>query len=460
MISIDEAVTLLARWAAQLDDVSSDNEANAVMPGIVRAHLAAQVGGGALSEHQRLLRAWGVAGGPVAVSGAELGGSIEQATWLNAVAAVSQERDEGNRHARGHAAAQVLPAVLAVAEAFGACGSDLRAALLVGYETAVRVGAATDFAPGTHTHGAFGAMGVAAGCARLLNLDAATTALAIDLARHLAAATSWEVAVAGSPVRDQWMGAAGLGGLAALRLARTGDGGPRMTDDSLSGVLGRIDPERLVADLGRRYLATEGYLKEFSSCQYTHSAAQAAVALRSELAARGLTPDDIVSIRAVVTGPAVDLTATEWASRHAAWFSVPFAVAAAIRYGDVGFERSASKEREALAPWASRVRVVAAEAPSDGSRPARLSAQLADGSVIVREVPHARGDRVLSPMTPAQEDAALACTLAPATRRFGVTLQDLTSAAAALWEGKTVASVMAAITASTHLTPSTQGVSS
>ncbi len=459
MTCIAEAIDLLARWAVGLHDMTADDPASAAMPSILRAHLAAQVGGGALPGHQRLLRAWGVSGGPATVSGSVHGGNVEQATWLNAVAAVSQERDEGNQHAQGHAAAQVFPAVLGLAETVGMGGSDLRAALTVGYETAVRLGSATDFAPGTHTHGALGAVGSAGGCARLLGLDVSTTAQAIDLARHLAVATSWDAVVAGSPVRNQWVGAAGLGGLAAGRLASTGNGGPRTSDPELSGVLGRIDPDRLVAGLGRRYLATEGYFKTFSSCQYTHSAAQAAAMLRSDLDDRGLGPADVISLVAEVTGPAIGLTSTRWENNHAAWFSVPFAVSAAIHYGDVDLIRSGAQQRAALPPWASWVRVVAAEAPADGSRPARLTAMLADGTTLVRGVSHALGDRVLNPMTPAEEDAALARTLAPAASDPDAALMTLTSVATALWEGQVVTGAMEALREHRLLSPTMKGTS-
>ena len=64
--------------------------------------------------------------------------------------------------------------------------------------------------------------GAAAGCARLLGLDAAAVAAAIDTGAGMPVAAHFSSALDGNAVRNAWMGASNLSGLAAARLAAGG----------------------------------------------------------------------------------------------------------------------------------------------------------------------------------------------------------------------------------------------
>ena len=87
----------------------------------------------------------------------------DAAAWLNGVALVSLELDEGHKYAKGHPAAHGFPAVLALAAELDSTGADTAAALLAAYEVAARFGRATTLRAGAHPHGSWGVPGAAAG---------------------------------------------------------------------------------------------------------------------------------------------------------------------------------------------------------------------------------------------------------------------------------------------------------
>ena len=83
---------------------------------------------------------------------------------------------DGHVLTKGHAGAAVLPGLLAFADAAERPipGGDFLAALVVGYEVAIRAGIATHrSSPDYHTSGSWNALGVVAASTRLLGLDGA-----------------------------------------------------------------------------------------------------------------------------------------------------------------------------------------------------------------------------------------------------------------------------------------------
>ena len=244
------------------------------------------------------------------------------------------ELDEGNKYARGHPASHIFPAALAVAQERNASGAELAAALVVGYEVASRFGRATRLKPGVHPHGNWGVAGAAAAVSRLMGLDPASTAAALDTAGGLALATPFESALVGNAVRNAWVGAANVSGLVAARMAAAGiasvDGTPAST---LGGILGVLDPEEL-RDRSRqpRFDLENGYFKRHASCSYTHPPADAVLNILAENP--DLRPEQVSSVRVETHGIAAPLKRTECRTRLAAMFSIPYVVAAAMVEGN------------------------------------------------------------------------------------------------------------------------------
>jgi 2-methylcitrate dehydratase PrpD len=98
-------------------------------------------------------------------------------------------RTQEDAHPAGHVRVVIVPAALAVAEQANASANDLLAAIVVGYEVALRIG--RDHVADASTRGLrstplYGVFGAAAATARLLRLDAPTSMHALALAANAA----------------------------------------------------------------------------------------------------------------------------------------------------------------------------------------------------------------------------------------------------------------------------------
>lgn len=395
--AVARAVDDLAGWAAALrwDDVPAQVRERLTL--VLLDTLAVTALGAALPEQQALVRAWDPPAGDAPLVGAGRTSTPDAAAYLNAMALVSLELDEGNKYAKGHPAAHGFPAVLALAADRDTDGPTTAAALLVAYEVAARFGRATRLRAGGHPHGNWGVAGAAAGCARLLGLDAGSIAAAIDAGSALPVAGHFAAALDGNPVRNAWMGAGNVSGLVAARMAAAGlarNTGSAAT--SLGDLLGSFDARALTAELGGRWDITLGYFKRHASCSYTHPAADAVLALREEL-----DGTDVEQVIVETHSLGTDLNRTRWDSRLGAMFSTPFVVAAALLRGTVGPDESGRHGHDPeLVALAGRVQVRCAadlDARLPAERACRVTVTTVDGVRRVREVPNPVGDADFHP---------------------------------------------------------------
>jgi 2-methylcitrate dehydratase PrpD len=340
--------------------------------------------------------------GPARLLGAGRYAPVEPATLLTGIAACVLELDEGNKHARGHPAAHVLPVALAVGAAVDASGEAVLTAFLAGHEVAARFGRATRLNPGVHPHGHYGATGAAAAAARLLGLDAGGIAAAIDAATGLVLAPPFESALAGSFVRNTWLGFAGTHGLLAAQLAAAGlatvDG---TAAASLGGILGSLDPVPLTEELGERYDITLGYLKRHAACSFTHPAVDAVLDLMTR--EPSLDHRHVRGIQVETHALAAPLARTEPPTRLAAMFSIPHTVAAALVRGTLdpeatGLAARTDPEVRRLAAATTVVHRPDFDDRAPAERPARVTLHLVDGSERSHEVPNPVGDADYHPL--------------------------------------------------------------
>ncbi|MGC7094947.1 MmgE/PrpD family protein [Amycolatopsis lurida] len=390
-------------------------------------------------EHRALYAAWRPPAGPAPLIGTGELVSVDAAAWLGAMALVSRELDEGNKYAKGHPAAHGFPAVLALAAELDSSGADLAAALLAAYEVAARFGRATRLRPGTHPHGNWGVPGAAAGCARLLGLDAAATAAAIDTAAGMPIAGHFASATTGNPVRDAWLGAANVSGLMAARMAAAGIARNTGTAAlSLGELLGSLDAAELTAELGTRWDITLGYFKRHAACSFTHPAVDAMLTLRGP---------EIKSVLVETHALGAGLSGVDWDNRLSAMFSTPFAVATAALTGAVGPD--VPLDDPAVRGLAKRVRLAEAAdltARLPGERAARVTVTYADGGTRTAEVSNPIGDADHHPLGEAEviallgawlPDGAVAfCRDLPRLPATGAALRELDGAALRALDGK------------------------
>jgi 2-methylcitrate dehydratase PrpD len=324
------AVDALGQFAAELTP--------ATIPPTVRTRLELMlvdlVGvtatGAATPEFAALLDAWSTPAGDAPILGTNLTTVPETAALLGATAACMLELDEGNKHAQGHPAVQVVFAALAAAQLRRepVSGDQLLVAIAAGYEVAARLGRALRRDPLWHTHGHWGAAGAACAAALIGGAGAAEISGAIDSAAGLMTITPWAIVLAGDFTRNLWVGSANVAGLNAARLARAGLVGNTGALHSVLGtIVGSLDADDLVRGLGRDWLVTEGYGKLHSSCSYTHVGIDIVQQLRRD---HPFTPADVRGVRVGTHSLARPLFPAGPANRLAAMFSFPFVMAAAI----------------------------------------------------------------------------------------------------------------------------------
>lgn len=404
------ALAELAELASRIDADDADVRLGAVLDRILVDALGVALAGARTPEFQSLVSIWPLPGGTIPIWGTGLRSDVQTAALLVGTALCTLELDEGNKAARGHPGAHVIPAALAEAWRLGRSGPELRTAILAGYEVAARFAAAFRPRAGLHPHGHWGALGAAVAVGRLHGFDARGLAEAIDAAAALPLATPFSSALDGSYVRNTWVGAAGSNGITAVRLVQAGLGSVETTAAKTFGsLLGEVEPEKLLVS-GERWTITEGYFKRHAACAYTHPPADAAIALREELAASGT--GRIQEILVETHSLAAPLDRPDPVTRLAAMFSIPHVVAVALRHGAVLPEHfdEPSRQDPELARLRSITRIrtdPAIDAALPARRGARVTVITTAGTAHTIEVPNAVGDSDHRPFGDAEIAAKL-----------------------------------------------------
>jgi 2-methylcitrate dehydratase PrpD len=348
-------------------------------------------------EMQALVDAWLAPGGNVRVPGTGVRTAAETASYLSAIAACMLELDEGNKYAAGHPAAHVVFAAIAASRTTETAISGKRflTAVAAGYEVAARFGRATRRDARWHTHGHWGATGAACASTLLLGGDAAQVAAAIDASTGLMQVTPWETVLSGDFTRNLWIAGANQAGLNAARLALAGLVHNRGSAAHSLGLLGSLNADMLVRDLGDRWLTADGYLKQHASCSYTHAAVDLVQALRS--AGTWADPDDVTAVRVRIHSLAAPLLRRHPESRLAAMFSLPFVVATAVVSGRVDPEtmQPGSPAFTAAESFSERIEVALDDRLDDylpDLRCTEIEIDLGDGSTVSLSQPNPIGD--------------------------------------------------------------------
>lgn len=309
-----------------------------------------------------------------------------------------------------HACAVTVPAAYATAYASDASGTRFLEGVLAGSEVVLRLSLAVGAQPGVIRTAGLGALGAAAASARVLGLDAATTAAALSLAVPQAMApTTRQVVEDGALAKRHQPAFAVRHGVLAAALARHGVAG------ATGWFGGSYGLGALVADTeaAASHLAAPGWevarlsLKPYPACRYLH----AAIAGTLELTAGQPTTDvDHVTVH-VPEGMAHVLVARPWERRGDplvdAQFSIPWAVATAVARGSFDLERLTGDDLTAddVDALARRVTVVQdLTAGPGGMTPVTVEVVGHDGSVRRTEVTSVPG----SPDMPLDGDAIAA----------------------------------------------------
>lgn len=282
--------------------------------------------------------------------------SAPAAALFNGTCAHALDFDDNFDPAKAHASAVLVPALLALADSEGATIGDVLDGYIVGLQIMGLVGQAVNpfhRSRGWHATGTMGAIGAAAGCARLLRLNAEQAAHAISLSTSLAGGFMSQF---GSDTKPIHAGFAASGGVQAALMAQAGI---TAGTDTLEGPTGlrtlmvgqdveelatsmegkvehgqsmRFDPSNVGEPL---HVIEHGLkIKRFPNCGSLHRALDGLMALMEE---HSITADAVKKV--LVRAPAAhlrNLMHENPLTPAEAKFSLEYSLAAALNAGEVG----------------------------------------------------------------------------------------------------------------------------
>ena len=336
------------------------------------------------------------------------------AALMNGTLAHSLDYDDTHLPSVLHPSAAVVPAALAAAEASGATGRDLLAAIAAGDELVVRVGMAgydpalgnsIFFEKGLHATSIAGTLGAALAAAMVFGLGEEEISHSVAISASMGAGII-EANRTGGTVKRIHCGWAAHAGVTAAELAAHGLTGPPTALEGRFGFLqayldDKADTEALTRGLEEQWELLKVFFKPYPANHFTHAGIDAAITLREE----GLDIEEIEEIELGVASPVLRTIARPEEEKarpktgYAAQFSGPFTVATAlVGGGGLGISLDDFTDEAALDPvkldLASRVRCFADEACDrifPNQFPAVLRIHLKSGEVREARVSRNRG---------------------------------------------------------------------
>lgn len=350
----------------------------------------------------RAVGRWGA--GPATLVGHSGTMAAPWAALVNGTAAHALDYDDNFLPSTTHATAVAAPALLALAEERHASGAALLDAYIVALEIQARVGQGVNMAHyrrGWHATSTIGAIGTAAGAARLLQLDAAGARNAISLAVSMAAGPKRQFGTLTKPVH------AGLAAKAAVMAASLAAAGMEAHPEPLDGpwsfrdlFAGPQSPgyDTALASLGNPLAIEEFGLrpKIYPCCGSTHRSLDGLLALRAEHA---ITPDMVESVESVVPDTNFrNLMYSEPADGMEGRFSMNYCLALALVQGELSVAdfQPGAVERPAIRAWLPRIAMRRhdrdpAALDRGAMDPAVVTVRLKDGRALTTSVDEPRG---------------------------------------------------------------------
>lgn len=309
------------------------------------------------------------------------------AAMINGAASHALDYDDVNKRLHGHPTVPVVPAVLALAEQKGHAGHDVVDAFIIGYEAECLIGemmGMSHYDHGWHATATVGTFGAAAGCARLLGLDAEQSAMALGTAATQAAGLK---SMFGTMCKPLHAGKAAMNGLMAARWAAQGF---TSRADALECAQGfgktqstefRGLPVR--ADASAPFAVEENLFKYHAACYLTHSSIEAIRELKQH---HDFTADQVTAVRTLVDAghrKVCDIPEPETGLQVK--FSIRHCIAMALTGIDTG-DREIYTEATAARPdlVALRRKVELEDKVHDSRHAAEVVINLADGRSLVQ----------------------------------------------------------------------------
>ena len=272
---------------------------------------------------------------------------VQDAAFLNGIAAEAIEAQDGLRFGGNHPGVAVIPATLAVAEDIGLGGKDVIEGIIAGYEAANRVAQAMH--PG-HTLSGFlptgtcGTFGAAAAVSKLKGMGTEGMLNTLGIAGYILPISMAEQLMGGYTVKIVQGGQAAKVGITASDLAALGiTGEPYVLEgSSLNGGFTQITTkmetklDKIHEELGKQFSIMDVYFKPYTACRHTHGAIQAILEILDN---KSFEIEEIEKIDVFTYGIAliaVGKGISEKDTFVSAQFSIPYCVSACLLDGELG----------------------------------------------------------------------------------------------------------------------------
>ena len=278
----------------------------------------------------------------------------DKAALINGALSQALEMDDKHAASLARPGSTVTPAVLAVADEQDLPLEDVITAVVVGYETMIRlgfVGGKRFLERGYHTSSLLGAFGAVCAVGNLLRVSPGEIVDALGIAGTFASGIQ-ESTRTGSTSKILHGGWGAHSGIIALELARAGISGPASVFEGqygffqthLTPIKGELNWAKAGEGLGTRWYLPETAYKPYPCCQLLHAFIEGAKKMLADFERDGVSVKDITRISARLAEPGLTLVTDPIERKrapqhpHEARFSLPYTLAFALIHGDVNID--------------------------------------------------------------------------------------------------------------------------
>lgn len=356
------------------------------------------VAGAADSIREPVMQYLDTIGGEPSATVIGIGGktSVTNAALANGIFSHVLDYDDTNQIFIGHASAVTVPAILALAEKFGAAGEDIISAYMAGTEVQWRLGEALvsngdHYINGWHSTGTVGAFGAAAAAAKLIGLDVEATSRALAIVASEAGGFQEQF---GTHCKSFHAGRANEVGVRAALLARGGFTGAKSALEGKVGYLKLIAQKYDISKLDN-FAKPWGILEtsfgrgiNLKANPVCASGVGSIEGMQGLVEEHGVKPEDIESIDCGVRPTALNiLMHHDPKSGLEAKFSVEYWMAAVLLDGRVGLTelRDENVNRPEVREITSKVRVYGDSAITLEEARVKIDVKLKDGRELNAE---------------------------------------------------------------------------
>ncbi len=271
-------------------------------------------------------------------------GSCSDVAMINGVMARILDLDDGHKEARVHPGAVLVPTVFALGEKENVSGKQILVALVIGYETFIRLGRAVNPAHrnrGFDSTGTVGVFASAMAASHLLKLNTDRMVWALGIAGSLAGGLNESVSD-GSMPKNLHPGFSARNGILSAQLARAGLSGPRAVFEGKSGFLRAFVGEGKEENIIKYFDEASGsfgildvYFKRHACMRRIHAAVDAMIEIAKQ---RAIRPGAVEKILVHTSSYVAQLNNPVPTTLVAAQGSVPYSIAVALLYGKAGID--------------------------------------------------------------------------------------------------------------------------